>query len=152
MLVDGSTGEVLGRGGMGFWVEEEVDKGRFVKLFLDGIKQASGLSKAGIQVFELVYHQVRQNPGTDEIKLNRFMAQEHGMELSERTYHRGVRELLGKEFLFRSPSDGVFFVNIRYMFNGDRLAFVKTYRLRSASSQAELPFDAPPALPAPAES
>ncbi len=43
MLVDGTTGEVLGRGGMGFWVEEEVDSGRFVKLFLDGIRQASGL-------------------------------------------------------------------------------------------------------------
>jgi hypothetical protein len=151
MLVDGSTGEVLGRGGMGFWVEEEVDKGRFVKLFLDGIKQASGLSKAGIQVFELVYHQVRDNPGTDQIMLNRFMAQDHGMELSERTYHRGVRELLEKEFLFRSPSDGVFFVNIKFMFNGDRLAFVKSYRLKNTTNQAELPFVEPPALPAPEE-
>jgi hypothetical protein len=41
-------------GGMGFWSEEEVDSTRFVKLFLDGIKKAAGLSKPGIQVFELV--------------------------------------------------------------------------------------------------
>jgi len=47
---------------MGFWWNEEVDKGRFVKLFLDGIKQAAGLSKAGMMVFEVVYNQIRDNP------------------------------------------------------------------------------------------
>lgn len=147
MIVDNSTGEIKGIGGMGFWWEEEVDTTRFVKLFLDGIKQAAGLSKTGIQVFELVYHQMRANPGSDEIKLNQYVARDHGM--SDRTYQRGVRELLEKEFLFRSPSDGVFFVNIRFMFNGDRLAFVKSYHLKDATRQAELPL--PPVLPAPTD-
>lgn len=137
MIVDNSTGEVKGLGGMGFWWEEEVDTTRFVKLFLDGIKQAAGLSKPGIQVFELVYHQMRANPGSDEIKLNLYVAKDHG--LGDRVYQRGVRELLEKEFLFRSPSDGVFFVNIRFMFNGDRLAFVKSYHLKDAARQHELP-------------
>lgn len=149
MIVDNSTGEIRGLGGMGFWWEEEVDTTRFVKLFLDGIKQAAGLSKPGIQVFELVYHQVRENPGSDEIKLNQYVAKDHGM--SDRTYQRGVRELLEKEFLYRSPSDGVFFVNIRFMFNGDRLAFVKSYHLKGAARQAELPLAEVPALPAPAK-
>src|SRR5271154_3103757 len=85
---------------MGFWWEEEVDTTRFVKLFLDGIKQAAGLSKTGIQVFELVYHQMRANPGSDEIKLNQYVAKDQGM--SDRTYQRGVRELLEKEFLYDS--------------------------------------------------
>lgn len=147
MIVDNSTGEIKGIGGMGFWWEEEVDTTRFVKLFLDGIKQAAGLSKTGIQVFELVYHQMRANPGSDEIKLNQYVARDHGM--SDRTYQRGVRELLEKEFLFRSPSDGVFFVNIRFMFNGDRLAFVKAYHLKGAAQQAELPLAEAPALPSP---
>lgn len=121
VIVDHSSGEIKGIGGMGFWREEEVDSSRFVKLFLDGIKQAADLSKTGMQVFELVYHEMRANPGSDEIKLNQYLAKDHG--ISDRTYQRGVRELLEKEFLFRSPSDGVFFVNIRFMFNGDRLAF-----------------------------
>src|SRR5579871_2133473 len=68
MIVDNSTGEVKGLGGMGFWWEEEVDSSRFVKLFLDGIRQAAGLSKAGMQDFELVYNEMRANPGSDEIK------------------------------------------------------------------------------------
>jgi hypothetical protein len=137
VIVDNSTGEIKGIGGMGFWWEEEVDTTRFVKLFLDGIKQAAGLSKTGIQVFELVYHQMRANPGSDEIKLNQYVARDHGM--SDRTYQRGVRELLEKEFLYRSPSDGVFFVNIRFMFNGDRLAFVKAYHVKGAARQPVLP-------------
>src|SRR6185437_11051171 len=143
VIVDNTTGELKGIGGMGFWWEEEVDTTRFVKLFLDGIKQAAGLSKTGIQVFELVYHQMRANPGNDEIKLNQYVAKDHG--INDRSYQRGVRELLEKEFLYRSPSDEVFFVNIRFMFNGDRLAFVKTYHLKdSAARQQELPLlDAP---------
>jgi hypothetical protein len=142
VIVDNSTGELKGIGGLGFWWEEEVDTTRFVKLFLDGIKQAAGLSKTGIQVFELVYHEMRANPGRDEIKLNQYVAKDHG--ISDRTYQRGVRELLEKEFLYRSPSDGVFFVNIRFMFNGDRLAFVRSYHLKDASRQQELPFVAIP--------
>jgi hypothetical protein len=149
MIVDNSTGELKGIGGMGFWWDEEVDTTRFVKMFLDGIKQAAGLSKTGIQVFELVYLQMRANPGSDEIKLNQYVAKDHGM--SDRTYQRGVRELLEKEFLYRSPSDGVFFVNIRFMFNGDRLAFVKSYHLKGASRQQELPLNDVAALPAPTE-
>jgi Firmicute plasmid replication protein (RepL) len=149
VIVDNSTGELKGIGGMGFWWEEEVDTTRFVKLFLDGIKQAAGLSKTGIQVFELVYHEMRANPGSDEIKLNQYVAKDHG--ISDRTYQRGVRELLEKEFLYRSPSDGVFFVNIRFMFNGDRLAFVKSYHLKDASRQGELPLAEVTALPAPAD-
>ena len=148
-IVDNSSGEVR-VGGLGFWFEEEVDTTRFVKLFLDGIKQAAGLSKTGIQVFELVYHEMRANPGNDEIKLNQYVAKDHG--ISDRSYQRGVRELLEKEFLYRSPSDGVFFVNIRFMFNGDRLAFVKSYHLKDASRQQELPLAEVTALPAPADS
>jgi len=89
MIVDNTTGEIKGLGGMGFWWDEEVDSTRFVKLFLDGIKQAAGLSKPGIQVFELVYHQVQANPGSDEIKLNLYVAKDHG--ISDRTYRHDLR-------------------------------------------------------------
>jgi len=150
VIVDNSTGEIKGLGGMGFWWQEEVDATRFVKLFLDGIKQACGLSKAGMQVFELVYHQIREKAGNDKIELSQYFAHDRG--LNERTFRRGLRELLEKEFLYRSTSDGVFFINIRFMFNGDRLAFVKTYHLKTNSPQAELPLGDLAALPASSES
>jgi hypothetical protein len=66
--------------------------------------------------------------------------------MKKTAYYSGLRELLEKEFLFRSPFDGTFFVNIRFMFNGDRLAFVKGYRLKS--TQGELPLEEPASSPA----
>ena len=138
VIVDNTSGEIKGIGGVGFWWQEEVDASRFVKLFLDGIKQACNLSKSGMQVFELVYHQMREKPGNDKIELSQYFAHDRG--LNERTFRRGLRELLEKEFLYRSTSDGVFFINIRFMFNGDRLAFVRTYHLKGHGQQAELPF------------
>ncbi len=125
IVVDSSSGEILGHGGAMVYEWEEVDKERFVKLYLAGLKQAAGLTKAGLAVFEIVYSQVRENPGKDTVLLDPLSS---GLE--ERTYQRGLRELLAKEFVFRSTNPGLFFVNIRFMFNGDRLAFVKGYKLK----------------------
>jgi hypothetical protein len=132
LVVDRGTGELLGHGGAMVYEWEEVDKERFVKLYLAGLKQASGLSKAGLAVFEIVYNEVRERPGQDSVPLD---ARSSGLQPV--TYRRGLRELLDKEFLFRSPNPGLFFVNIRFMFNGDRLAFVRGYKLKQ--EQPELP-------------
>ena len=137
-VVDTGSGEVLSVGGAGFYEFEEVDDTKFVKLFLAGVKQAAGLSKSGLTLFEIVYKEMQKNVGEDKVMLSFYMASEQVDTLTERTYRRGLRELLDKEFLYRSPSDGVFFVNIRFMFNGDRLAFVKGYRRRGTTVQGEL--------------
>lgn len=137
-VVDRGSGEILGRGGAISYEFEEVDKERFVKLYLDGLKQAAGLSKAGLAVFETVYNELRGAPGRDTVQLSQATS-----PLAPATFRRGLRELLEREFLFRSPFDGTFFVNIRFMFNGDRLAFVKGYKLKSADhEQPALPFAA----------
>lgn len=132
LVIDDGSGEVLGRGAAIAYEWEEVDSERFVKLFLAGLKQASGLSKAGLAVFELVYNAMREKPGQDSVSLSVLTS-----GLKKTTYYDGLRELLEREFLFRSPYDGTFFVNIRYMFNGDRLAFVKAYHLKGAKPQQE---------------
>jgi hypothetical protein len=133
LIIHEGTGEILGTGGAVVYEWEEVDKERFVKLFLAGVKQAAGLSKAGLAIFEVVYNLVRENPNSDTVRLSFYSASDQIEGLNERTYQRGLRELLEKEFLFRSPWDGMFFVNIRYMFNGDRLAFVKAYHLQGSA-------------------
>lgn len=141
LIIDNSSGEILSVGGAGFYEFEEVDSTRFVKLFLEGVKQVAGLSKTGLVTFELVYRQMQENHGTDKIELSYDWAKTFNPDINDRTYRRGVKELLDKEILFRSLSDGVFFVNIRYMFNGDRLAFVKGYSRKAdiASKKLALP-------------
>jgi hypothetical protein len=143
MVIDGGTGEILGRGGAYMYEFEEVDKERFVKLFLDGVRKTAGLSSTGLMIFELIYNQVRGNPNSDKIEMSFMVAQDRLPNLAERTYRRGLRELLDKEVVFRSPFEGVFFVNIRCMFNGDRLAFVKAYHLKGSGYQPELQLESP---------
>jgi len=63
-----------------------------------------------------------------------------GLAMFELVYRRDIKELLDRGFLFKSLMEGGFFVNIRYMFNGDRQAFVKGYKRRNGTpEQAKIP-------------
>ena len=51
--------------------------------------------------------------------------------MSKYTFNNGLKELLEKQFLFpRSPNE--YWVNPALFFKGDRVAFLKEYRLRPA--------------------
>jgi hypothetical protein len=142
-LINGS-GEVFGEGVAVAYEIEEVDDERFVKLYLDGIRQTVGLSKRGLAVFELVYRTLQDAPKTDKVELSVLTC-----GLSRSTFYIGLRDLLKRGFLFHSAVDGVFFVNIQYMFNGDRLAFVKAYHRRKVKKKGaptnQLTFEMEPA-------
>jgi hypothetical protein len=73
---------------------------------------------------------MRGRPGEDSVLLSVDMS-----NLEERTFKRGLRELLEKEFLYRSALASMFFVDIRFMFNRDRLAFVKECRLKKEDTR-----------------
>ena len=132
IIIDNGTGEVLGHGGAFVYQFEEVDKERFVKLYLAGFKQAAGLSKAGLVIFSLVYDQLRDNKGRDYVLLSHATSGQ-----SQATYSRGLRELISRGFLFDSPTPSMYWVNVQYMFNGDRLSFVKSYRLKKGDPRQQ---------------
>ena len=52
--------------------------------------------------------------------------------MSEATYTRGMREIVDKGFIAATPHIGIFWLNPDYVWNGDRLAFVKEYYKKSA--------------------
>jgi hypothetical protein len=109
----------------------EVDRTQFVKLYISGVKAFQGLTAAGTKVFEIIYRVVQQNPGVDRFYLHFMEVQRMGITVSERTFHRGMSELLEKSFIYESITPNMYFLNIDYLFNGDRLAFVKEYHLAS---------------------
>lgn len=134
MIVNPGTGELLGTGSVAYMEQESVDPTRFVKLYLEGIRQVVGLSKTGLRVFEMVYAQVQASPEKDQVGISSYTAKKCGIE--DRTYRRGLRELLDKKLLFASPVEGVFFINIQYIFNGNRLHFVKSYYKKESAELA----------------
>ena len=138
-------GEVLANGAMAFVEETEVDTEHFLKIYLAGIRQYGQLSQSGATLFEYVYRELSGKYGKDKdtVVINYLLAQRWMESLSRRTYDRGLKELLDKEFIFRSLSTDNFYVNIRYMFNGDRLVIAKAYRRKKTNIQAQLNSDEP---------
>lgn len=151
-MVAPGSGEVIAHGAFGFVQEKIVDSEEFVKIYLAGIRRYGELSKAGALLFEFVYREISGRAGKDRdtVLLNYVLAVEWNSTLSRRTYERGLSELLEKGFLFRSMAADMYYVNVRFMFNGNRMVLVESYRRREAA-QGELPLGAPPALSSPSE-
>lgn len=142
-MVAPGSGEVVSRGAFAFVEEKEVDSEEFVKVYIAGIRQYGELSKAGATLFEFVYKEIsgRSSKDKDTVTLNFLLAQRWKADLSRRTYERGMNELLEKGFLYRSLAADVYFVNVRFMFNGDRMVLVQSYRRKGSitAMQHELP-------------
>jgi hypothetical protein len=126
-MVAPGTGEVVAQGAFAFVEEKAVDSEKFVKVYLEGIKQYGQLSKAGALLFEFVYREVSGRKDQDKVTLNYQLAMMWKPDLGRSTFFRGMKELLEKEFLFRSVAADIYFVNVRFMFNGNRMVLVQSY-------------------------
>jgi hypothetical protein len=128
MVVSSETGEITTHGA-GFWQTQDVDKTQFVKLYINGVKAFKGLTSAGTKVFEVLYMAVQENIGKDKIYLNFGSVNQDLTSMSLATWTRGLREIVDKGFIASTLIQGQYFINPDYLWNGDRLAFVKEYRL-----------------------
>jgi hypothetical protein len=126
MVVSESTGEILAPAG--FWQYEEVDKTQFVKLYVNGVKAFKGLSNAGTKVFEVLYMEIQKNIGKDKVYMSYTQLDHDITPMSEATFNRGMKELVEKAFLAATPAISWYWLNPDFIWNGDRLAFVKEYR------------------------
>ena len=125
MMVMGSTGETVAPIA-GFWQAQEVDATKFVKLYINGVKAFKELSNAGTHVFEVLYLEVQKAIGQDRVYLS-FTTLDEQLKLSQATFTRGMRELIDKGFVAPTEAVAWYWLNPDFMWNGDRLAFVKTY-------------------------
>jgi len=139
-LISPDSGEVLGKGAFGFVEENEVDSEQFLKVYLAGIKQFAQLSKAGARLFEFLYHELsgRNGKNKDTVTMNYQIVQLWDSQMTRPTYFRGLKELLEKEFLFRSMGADNYFVNIKYLFNGNRLLVVQSYQKKKTTTQKKI--------------
>lgn len=146
MMVVGETGEIIAPVA-GFWQAQEVDAAKFVKLYVNGVRAFKELTNAGTRVFEVLYLEVQKHIGQDRVYLS-FTTLDESVKISQATFTRGMRELIDKGFV--APTDAVawYWLNPDYMWNGDRLAFVRTYRKKGGiyddPRQQALPLDPHP--------
>lgn len=132
MIVSAETGEIVAPAG--FHEIVEVDKTQFIKLYVGGVSAFNDLSTAGSKVFKLVYNLILKSPNTDNI----ILSPKNLKSMAKATFERGLTELLNKEILYRSTVAYVFYLNVNYIYNGDRLALIKEYRLKEAAKSESL--------------
>lgn len=145
MIVSERTGEIVAPAS--FWQAQEVDKTQFVKLYVNGVKAIKDLTGAGTTVFHLLYLEVQKNTGRDVVYLSYSDINQAEIAMSKATFMKGMKELIEKGFIAESLTQGKYFLNPDFMFNGDRLAFIREVRLKGGSypdpRQATLDLDAP---------
>jgi hypothetical protein len=150
MFVATGTGEVVGRGAFAFVKEKVVDTEVFMKIYMDGLSTHANLTRPGQTMLLYVFQAMAglKAKDRDTFEVNYAMAKMWRPTLGRQSYFNGMKDLLAKEFIFRSLATDVYFVNVRLMFNGDRIALVESYRRRTSNNpperlQNELPLDVP---------
>ena len=135
LMITTQAGEVVAPAG--FWQTQEVDKTKFVKLYVNGVKAFTNLGAPGAKMFEILYLAVQSAIGKDKVFLTFLGVDQSLSPISESTYTRGMKELITKKFIAPSVLQGWYWVNPDFMWNGDRLAYVKEYRLKRDVSSDE---------------
>jgi hypothetical protein len=132
-LIDTSTGEVCAINAI--YQRKLVDSERFAKLYVEGVSKTFELGAAARKVFSTVLKVCGKD--TDRIYLNYMVVQDNqDEEMSERTFQRGMAELIKKEFIAASTHPSMFWINVHLFFNGDRVRFVTEY-VRTGSGKGQ---------------
>lgn len=132
-LVDAATGEITHIATI--HTIEEKDDAEFVKIFAAGVQAIYELSKTAHKAFQAILEVYQRESMTggfaDSVYLSWFGNGLSGRDLniSEKTFQRGLKELLAKGFL-APRSENLFWVNPSLFFKGDRVAFIREYRRR----------------------
>ena len=130
-LMDPDTGEIQAVSTI-MAIQEKDERG-FIKVFSEGIKAATGLTQTGTKVFSAILHEyekTKMNGGyAESIYLHWFDNGLCGVDvgMSERTFNRGLTELLELKFL-APKMPNIFWVNPSFFFKGDVVRFVREYK------------------------
>jgi hypothetical protein len=111
---------------------EHVDETQFVKLFTQNLKLFFDLSLGAQKILQVLLTELQKTPNADGTFLSWMVvedfAQLHSLKISRNTYHRGLREMLDKNFIAESEHSNYYWINPNLFFNGDRMVFITEYR------------------------
>ena len=140
-LVSTTTGEISAVSAI--HTIEERDDAEFVKVFAAGVAATYDLTKTGQRVFQVVLDQYQRTPMSrgfaDHVNLFWFGEGIEGRDvgMSEKTFQRGLKELLEKRFL--APKDSVaFWTNPALFFKGDRVVFIREFVRKKSVNATEI--------------
>lgn len=127
LIIDEATGEVENVAAI--YAYEEKDTEGFKKIFVSGIRSMMEMSATGTKAFAFLLDCLRINEATIYINIPK-MAESCKWKTTSQCY-RGLGELIANQIIAPSTEPNLWFINPKFIFNGDRLLFMKEYRIKS---------------------
>lgn len=122
-----------------FCAKRVVDKDEFIKIYIHSLPVLSELKNSTKILYQYILYIVHKSIGQDKIyasyKDYLKISSTNGniFKISQATFYNALNELLEKEIIFKTDTTGFYFINIAYVFNGDRLRFITEYQLKKDS-------------------
>jgi hypothetical protein len=134
-IIDNETGEAKAETVIAQIIE--VDEGQFVKLFTKDLEMFFDLSSAALKTFGLVLKTVQAEAiNRDKVFIDlKTKGVLESFKLSRAVVYRGIDELIKKQFLARTLTPNIYYINPNLFFNGDRARFVKEYRITEGKAE-----------------
>lgn len=118
----------------GVHIVTEVDKDEFIKLYTKNMRLFFDLKPTTQKVLQAILDAVQKAPNADCIYLHWFSVEEYieagGSKISKSSFHSAMKELLTKKFIAEALEPHKFWINPHLFFNGDRMTFVREYRIK----------------------
>lgn len=127
-IIQANTGEVQGVTEISQIIETDAEQ--HIKLYTKDLAIWFDLNKAAMRVFGALLATVQSSAlGKDLVFFDHKTEAVIQFKISHRSFYRGIEELIFKGFIARHTSFGWYFYNPTFFFNGDRIRFVKEYKL-----------------------
>lgn len=114
---------------------KQVDKTQFVKLFVNEVQALFDLTKTGLKVFGYVLQSMKING--DDIYIHIPELQEFCGYKTTKQVYKGLAELIANQIIAKSEKANIWYINPNVVFNGDRIAFIKEYRMKEKAAVGE---------------
>jgi hypothetical protein len=134
-IIVSKEGEIKGETGTVFIKETLVDNSQFIKVFANNLKQFFKLNSSAIKVLVYLFHSLKVN--NDRIIFDMDECKEFTGIKSGNTIFYSLAKLCQSEFIARTKHPNMYFINPLIFFNGERIAFIQSYRKRRAKENQD---------------
>jgi hypothetical protein len=125
----------------GIHIVEEKDKEEFIKVYTRNIKNIFDLKPTAQRVLQYLIIELQKTPDADAIYLSWVGAEEYFNEthvkMSRSSFYTAIKALIKNGFLAESTRPNLFWFNPHLFFNGNRMTFIREYRLKEEKNIKE---------------
>lgn len=142
IIISSTTGEIDGEIKQVFIKEHVVDTEKFVKFYTENLKLFFNLNNSSIKVLSYLFNTLPINKDLIIFDMEECVK---FTNLTIQSIYTSLTSLINYKFIARSKYTNMYYINPTIFFNGDRVAFIKTFRKKKAEEynklQNQIPFE-----------